>query len=119
MVGAARTEADRLVSEATVEGNSLVEKARTDADELLVGARRDATPIRERAEELRDRIRVRSRNCTSGPAGSRPSTMKSAGDRCDALVKAAEEQLAKARGEGQGDASRRPTPRRARSVSPR
>ena len=71
MVGAARKEADRLVSEATVEGNSLVEQARTDADELLVGARRDATAIRERAEELRDRSRRDRGAARAGPPGVR------------------------------------------------
>ncbi len=43
--------------------------------------------------------------------------MKSVGDRCDALIKAAEEQLAKAEAKAKEIVSR-PTPRRARCASP-
>src|SRR5690606_8661378 len=92
----ARSEAERLVSEATVEGNSLVEKARTDADELLAGTRRDAAQIRARAEELRDRITGEIEELHERARREAAETMKSTGDRCDALIKAAEEQLAKA-----------------------
>ncbi|MFI0968083.1 protein kinase [Streptomyces sp. NPDC021080] len=91
-----REEVERLCADALAESGSLVERARTDADELLAGARQDATAIRERAEELRERVTNEIEALHERARREVAESMKSAGDRCDALVKAAEEQLAEA-----------------------
>ncbi|MFJ9869250.1 protein kinase [Streptomyces sp. NPDC101165] len=88
--------AERLQSDAVAEGGSAVEKARVDADELLAEARRDAGAIRERAELLRDRITGEIEGLHERARREAAETMQSTGDRCNALVKAAEEELAKA-----------------------
>ncbi|MFG2501514.1 protein kinase [Streptomyces sp. NPDC048441] len=100
---AATTDSERVREEAIERATRLrtlaeetLDRSREDA-ERVAGERKEAAAIRERAVAMRDRVESEIEELHERARREAADAMKTAGERCDALVKAAEEQLAEAR----------------------